>query len=223
MKKNFIGHCAKMLAVAMIGVCLIGCGSNGNSNSNSNNESQKDFATKDFATLVSEGEFAVAHKMLQDKIRDTNIISITDEKYTKDIYAMADILYKDWILDAIYTNSDNLELVVSQLLMEYPILGEKKSGLQDDYYGYYSAYLSGTAHYNQLCDKIFTTALTLKKYNVAEVVVNAYMEDAEVTMGTSSGPSPVVDGHSIDGNHSYIKFSNKSQVAARKKLNEARQ
>ena len=26
MKKNFISHCAKMLAVAMIGVCLMGCG-----------------------------------------------------------------------------------------------------------------------------------------------------------------------------------------------------
>lgn len=26
MKKNFIGNCAKMLAVAMIGVCLMGCG-----------------------------------------------------------------------------------------------------------------------------------------------------------------------------------------------------
>lgn len=26
MKKNFISHCAKILAVAMIGVCLMGCG-----------------------------------------------------------------------------------------------------------------------------------------------------------------------------------------------------
>ena len=26
MKKNFVGHCAKMLVAAMIGVCLMGCG-----------------------------------------------------------------------------------------------------------------------------------------------------------------------------------------------------
>lgn len=183
---------------------------------------------KDFTTLVSEGEFALAHKMLQDKINNTDIsYSIIAEPKAKDIYAMADFLYKDWILDAIYTNSDNLELVVSQLLMEYPILGEKKSGLQDYSYGSHSAYLSGTSHFNQLCDKIFTTALTLKKYKVVEVVVNAYMEDADITMGynrwDTTPPSPVVDGHKIDGDHSYIKFSNKSQAAARKRLQEARQ
>lgn len=214
MKKNVFYTLIAMSAMVLFSAC-------GNSNSNNNKSNETSSNEKDFSTLVSEGEFALAHKILQDKIRNADIRDHIDERKAKDIYAMADILYKDWILDVIYTNSDNPELVVSQLLMEYPILGEKKSGLQDYYYGSYSAYLSGISHFNQLCDKIFTTALTLKKYNVAEVVVNAYMEDAEVTMGTHS-PYPVVDGHSIDGNHSYIKFSNKSQAAARKKLQEAR-
>lgn len=205
------------MLIAMIAIMLFSaCG---NSNNKKSNEKSNE---KDFPTLVSEGEFAEAHKMLHDKINKTNIRNILLETNAKDIYAMADILYKDWILDAIYTNSDNLELVVSQLLMEYPILGEKKSGLQDYYYGSHSAYLSGTTHYNQLCNKIFTTALTLKNYNVAEVVVNAYMEDADITMGNDTSRPPVVDGHSIDEHHSYIKFSNKSQAAARKRLQEAR-
>lgn len=185
---------------------------------------------KDFNTLISEGDFAGAYDILLAEIKNSrhdlygndfvyleDIKEITKE--VSNIYSMADILYKDWILDILYSDTDNPEKAILQLLAEYPILGVKgETGLQDYFYDKYP-FVSGTSHYNQLCDKIFTAALMAKKYDIAETIVNAYMEDVEVIKPNYYGE--VVEGVEMDGNHSYVKYSTKSQTEARKKLDEA--
>ena len=176
----------------------------------------------DFSTLISEGEFALAHKMLQEEIGNTSYLdnNILGEDEAGDLYTKADLLYRSWILDIIYSDNDNPQAQIAQLLMEYPIFGAKKSGLQDYYYSQ-NTFLMGSKHFNQLCDKLLTAAISVKKYDVAEVIVNAYMEDPEVTKGSDEN-YPKVDGIKVDGNHCYVKFTKKSQTEARNKLKEAR-
>ena len=183
----------------------------------------------DFSTLISEGEFALAHKMLQEEIGNTSYLdnNILGEDEAGDLYTKADLLYRSWILDIIYSDNDNPQAQIAQLLMEYPIFGAKKSGLQDYYYSQ-NTFLMGSKHFNQLCDKLLTAAISVKKYDVAEVIVNAYMEDPEVTIGergydeNGKAVYPKVDGIKVKDGHCYVKFTKKSQTEARNKLKEAR-
>lgn len=182
---------------------------------------------KDFNTLISEGDFAGAHAILQEEINNSYNLNdeISGSDRAKKIYSMADVLYKDWILDIVYSNTENPEIAISQLLAEYPIFGEKKAAGLQNYYYHKNPFVSGTSHYNQLCDKIFTAALMAKKYDIAETVINAYMEDIDVKEGPHYAPrgtTIVVDGVNVDGDHCYVKYSTKSQTEARKKLDEAR-
>lgn len=185
------------------------------------NETNETNEEQDFNALIAEGDFAAAHAILQTKINNCynlndNILGYNDAQR---MYSMADVLYKEWILEVISTDTENPEMAVVQLLMEYPIFGEKKEGLQDYYY-YKNAFLSGSSHFNQLCDKVLTAALLSKQYDIAEIIVNAYMEDAEVTTGDY--PPIKVDGVELDGDYCYVKYSTKSKTEAQKKLNEAR-
>ena len=186
---------------------------------------------KDFSTLISEGDFAAAHAILQAEINNCDY-DLNDEfgadnrEAANNIYTKADVLYKEWILDVISTDTENPEMAVAQLLMEYPILGEKKEGFQRA--GYYAnAFVSGTSHFNQLCNKVFTAALLSKQYDIAEVIVNAYMDDVELVQGVSldSHPeNPRINGVEVRrGDKCYVTFSQKSKTEAQKKLDEARQ
>ena len=184
---------------------------------------------KDFSTLISEGDFAAAHAILQAEIKNNrnldHDIFYDPETAANNIYTMADVLYKEWILDVISTDTENPEMAVVQLLMEYPILGEKKEGLQNRSYQE-NAFLSGTSHFNQLCDKVFTAAILSKQYDIAEVIVNAYMDDVELVTGLhsySNPDNPQVDGVEVMWEKCYVKFSPKSKTEAQKKLDEARQ
>lgn len=183
----------------------------------------------DFSTLISEGEFALAHKMLQEEIGNTRFLddNVLGEHKAGDLYTKADLLYRSWVLDIIYSDNDNPQAQIAQLLMEYPIFGAKKSGLQHAFYSD-NAFLIGSIHFNQLCDKLLTAAISVKKYDVAEVIVDAYMEDPEVTQGERDHDKngkivyPKVDGINVKDGDCYVKFTKKSQTEARNKLKEAR-
>lgn len=187
-------------------------------------ETTEEAEGKNFNTLISEGDFAGAHAMLLETISDCNndmIFGIDED----DVYSMADALYKDWILDIIYSDTNNPEMAISQLLAEYPILGKKiGEGLQSSECKY-EPFVFGTSHYNQLCDKIFTAALMVKKYDIAESIVNAYMKDIEIVEGDGHNDNNTalkVNGVKVDYYHCYVTYSTKSQTEARKKLDEAR-
>ena len=119
---------------------------------------------------------------------------------------------------------EDLESLYLQILSLYKIRGEKKEGLQEYYYGlgehYGGEYLKDAAKYNQLCDRLLLLAINSKRFDIAQKIVNSYIQDPEITMG--SHPIIKVDGIEVDGNHSYIKYNWNSKNAAQKKLNEAK-
>lgn len=59
MKKNFISHCAKMLAVAMIGVCLMGCDGDSAFINKSLNKAN---------AAINEGNYTAAYAIADDMI-----------------------------------------------------------------------------------------------------------------------------------------------------------
>lgn len=182
------------------------------------------FDKKAFTKLVSQGDFAEAKaKML--------------ESSAPEIYDLADILYGDWIAEIMASEDNRKTAKIIQLLGEYPIKGSRIEGLQDYFFNSVGIlnpyefrrnddndgwYAEGSSHFNKLCDKILNTAILLKEYEVADIIIQSYMQDPELTQGSSSS-DVVVDGKKIDGDHSYMKYTWKSRDAAIKKLKEAKQ
>lgn len=214
MRKNFFIASVAISAITLFIACAGG--------TTGTTETTEEAKEKDFNTLISEGDFAEAHAILQAEIKNRKE-DLAHEWHCKEaaieIYSMADMLYKEWILDVMSTNTENPEIAVIQLLTAYPILGEKKEGGLQDYSYYKNPFVNGTLHYNQLCDKVFATALLSKQFDIAESIVDAYMEDINVVEGHYGLK---VHGVVMDGNHSYVEYSTKSQTEARKKLEEAR-
>ena len=175
-----------------------------------------------FEELVSQGEFAEARMLMKKHKPKYNRFNLG---VSPDIvYENADLLYGDWIMEIISSNEENKNAKIIQLLGEYPIEGSKVYGLQDYSIERENLYMVGSRHFNKLLDKILNSAILLKNYDLAEIIIDAYMEDPYVTQGESSVEytKVIVDGKKIDGNHSYIKYNWDSKTAAQKKLNEAK-
>ena len=180
-------------------------------------ENQKTETEPTFEELVAYGDFPVAKTILSKELINVDIYNI-DKVYDK-----ADLLYRDWILDILASDENNKQAKIIQLCGEYPIIGNKKEGLQ--FYDFKDrddgGYSKGSSHYNQLCDKILNSAILMKNYEIANDIIELYMQDPEITNG-SFKTNIIIDGKKIDGNHSYVKYTWKSKEAAKKKLNEVK-
>lgn len=186
--------------------------------SHTSDENENKEAT--FEELVSQGDFPEA-KLLLSK-----------ETATPIMYNMADLLYGDWILEILASDDADKQNKIIQLFGQYPIKGEKMEGLQSSFFNEVTSsyeyddfndgwYAKGSSHYNKLCDKIFNSAILMKNYEIANDIIELYIQDPEITNG-SYKTDIFVDGKKIDGAHSYVKYTWKSKEAAQKKLNEAK-
>lgn len=185
--------------------------------------------------------YEVAAIELNDKIVNNEIASLFENPGDPLIASKVSKILKERLPDA-YSSSNDLERVknclrmaidlaiecdradlISKLIFQIPIRGDRREGLQDYYYGaggWNEYYLSDCAEYNQICNESLDKALQSKNYEIAQEIINIYKEDSDVLKGAE--PPKRINGVVVDGNHSYVKYNWKSKEVAQKKLNEAK-
>lgn len=202
------------LIIAVSIICLASC------SSKKSEDTKEDIKEElNFSKVVANGDFAEAHELLNIQLKDV------DDFHTKDdLFANINLLYKAEAIELIAGDAENTKTNLTLLLLEYPMVGNKvKDGLQD-----YSAYDKrrnpydiSLAKFNSLCDDLLTAAIALKKYELAQIIIDSYKEDCSIFKGEGSGIIYKDKGIKVDGNNSYIEYSWDSKNAAQKKLAEA--
>lgn len=217
---------AMVMSFLSLGILMFSCGGVGTGSSEKTENTTEDaekYTEDDFSDLISQGDYENAEFVLKESIAKANKngngyhgMNGSSTGEARKIYGMASQLYKARAMDIIKNNGEASELAI--LLSEYPVFGTKEAGLVE--YRYYeNAYPIASNSFNTLCDNLLNAALAVNNYELAQTIVNLYMEDVNVTKGDHK---LVVDGVEVDGNHSYSKITNTSKEAAQKKLNSSR-
>lgn len=81
-------------------------------------------------------------------------------------------------------------------------------------------YYKSVTKYNSECLSLLAEAINAKDKNRAQQIVTLIKENIEITLGSSSA-NIIVDNKKIDGNHSYIKYTNTDKKQAQQQLNDA--
>lgn len=203
----------------MFVVCVLyACSSSNSSNSNSSDESNE--KKIEFSEVVANGDFAEAHKLLNEEIAE--ISYSTKDKVINNI----NLLYKAEAIEMIANDSENAQTKLPLLLLEYPMLGQRvNEGLQRySAYNDHNLFNISLAKFNSLCDDLLASAIALKKFELAQVIIDSYKEDCNVFKGSWDsihGKYSKYKGVEVDREHSYIEYSWDSKNAAKKKLTEA--
>lgn len=80
-------------------------------------------------------------------------------------------------------------------------------------------YADGIQHYNAVCNNVLDIAIGTGNQYLAQKVLMLYKQNIVVMKGSYNLKAP--DGTSVDGNHSYVYYTNEDKEAARNKYNEA--
>lgn len=217
MKKKFrylLSSSIVIYALTMF-ISLSSCGSG---NTETGEDAEK-YTEDDFSDLISQGDFDNAEFVLKEEINKVNKQGYMHSRHygkAPKIYGMVNQLYKARAMDIIKNNGDASELAF--LLSEYPIFGEKQEGVVDSDYEF-DAYPVATNSFNMLCDNLLAASLAINNYDMAQAIVNLYMNDVKVFYKYGGF---VVDGVEVEGGNAYSKISNTSKEAAQKKLDAAK-
>lgn len=188
----------------------------GDSSSNSNDKELKNKKNELLENIINMG-FSINDLYLVSNLVDLYV------KNNKDNYEKRENLEKHFypaiLSKMIIQDNNDKNLIIPQILMLYPLKGEKKEGIIDDRYDA-KDYMNSVNQYNILCDNLVNQAISAQQFEVAQIIINSYKESGEATEGTEKGK--LIKGEKVFKDKIYIAYDWKSKNAAQKKLNEAK-
>ena len=178
-----------------------------------------------------EGDYAQAHVILNDLRADACRwwdIDSDREEY----FGALEYIYKSELADVLVSGLDKeaAKVKVLAFLGQIPIECECTEGLQDYRWGENKAFSGSVAAYNHVCDYIFGLAIDTNNKDLASAILRKFKQDVQYEKGhgvlndhnpNSTGCCAKIKGTWVDGNHSYVYFTNESIDNAREKYNKA--